>query len=190
MATVFENLSEKFHTAFLELDPDSRRMALEAWIKDATPIVQSAVKQELRAFVEMVLNNGKEERAWRGMAEKFSYYADRGKALGLEFTIRSDGRPWTVVEKLSPEVRARTIEVRWRAFPEKRPAARPAPQPSASSSGNGDDYDDAEADHGRSANDDRSDSMNPNNDAYQASMDNRSDQMNPNNDAYWSSRGR
>ena len=49
-----------------------------------------------------------------------------------------------------------------------------------------DDYDKG----GRSPNDDRSDSMNPNNDSYQASMDNRSDQMNPNNDAYRSSRGR
>lgn len=29
-------------------------------------------------------------------------------------------------------------------------------------------------------NDDRSNSMNPNNPAYQASMDNRSDQLNPN----------
>jgi len=35
-----------------------------------------------------------------------------------------------------------------------------------------------------SANDDRSDSMNPNNDAYEDSMDNHSDQLNPNNDAY------
>jgi hypothetical protein len=43
---------------------------------------------------------------------------------------------------------------------------------------------------GRSSNDDRSDSMNPNNEDYQASMDNHSDQMNPNNEAYWSSRGR
>jgi hypothetical protein len=42
---------------------------------------------------------------------------------------------------------------------------------------------------GSSSNDDRSDSMNPNNDSYQASADNRSDQMNPNNDAYQSSRG-
>ncbi len=33
-------------------------------------------------------------------------------------------------------------------------------------------------------NDDRSDSMNPNNDAYQDSMDNHSDQLNPNNDEY------
>jgi len=41
---------------------------------------------------------------------------------------------------------------------------------------------------GRTPNDDRSDSLNPNNDAYQASMDNQSNQLNPNNDAYQSSR--
>ncbi|MCY4047942.1 MAG: hypothetical protein OXF42_07560 [Candidatus Dadabacteria bacterium] len=37
---------------------------------------------------------------------------------------------------------------------------------------------------GRTPNDDRSDSMNPNNDAYQSSMDNHTDQLNPNNDEY------
>ena len=37
---------------------------------------------------------------------------------------------------------------------------------------------------GRSANDDRSDCMNPNNDAYHDSLDNHSNQLNPNNDAY------
>ena len=36
----------------------------------------------------------------------------------------------------------------------------------------------------RSSNDDRSDSMNPNNPAYQDSLDNRSDQLNPNNEKY------
>lgn len=38
----------------------------------------------------------------------------------------------------------------------------------------------------RSANDDRSDSMNPNNDAYDDSMDNHSNQLNPNNEEYQS----
>ena len=33
-------------------------------------------------------------------------------------------------------------------------------------------------------NDDRSNSMNPNNSAYQASIDNRSDQLNPNHPEY------
>jgi len=36
----------------------------------------------------------------------------------------------------------------------------------------------------RSSNDDRSDSMNPNNDAYWSSLDNHADQLNPNNDEY------
>lgn len=36
----------------------------------------------------------------------------------------------------------------------------------------------------RTANDDRADSMNPNNDAYWDSLDNHANQLNPNNDAY------
>ena len=49
---------------------------------------------------------------------------------------------------------------------------------------NGDyDYDDY-SNESRSPNDDRSDSMNPNNPSSQASQDNRSDQMNPNNPRY------
>lgn len=36
----------------------------------------------------------------------------------------------------------------------------------------------------RTPNDDRSDSMNPNNDAYEDSQDNRADQLNPNNERY------
>jgi hypothetical protein len=41
----------------------------------------------------------------------------------------------------------------------------------------------------RTANDDRSDSMNPNNDSYDDSQDNRSDQLNPNNDRYQGDEG-
>ena len=36
----------------------------------------------------------------------------------------------------------------------------------------------------RSLNDDRSNSMNPNNPAYESSVDNRSNQLNPNNPEY------
>jgi len=36
----------------------------------------------------------------------------------------------------------------------------------------------------RTSNDDRSDSMNPNNPAYQETMDNHADQLNPNNERY------
>jgi hypothetical protein len=37
---------------------------------------------------------------------------------------------------------------------------------------------------GRTTNDDRSDSLNPNNDAFQSSADNHSDQLNPNNERF------
>jgi hypothetical protein len=37
---------------------------------------------------------------------------------------------------------------------------------------------------GRTSNDDRSDSLNPNNDAYSDSMDNHANQLNPNNEEY------
>lgn len=36
----------------------------------------------------------------------------------------------------------------------------------------------------RTPNDDRSDSLNPNNDAYHDSQDNHSNQLNPNNDRF------
>ncbi len=42
----------------------------------------------------------------------------------------------------------------------------------------------------RSRNDDRSDSKNPNNPAYQASVDNRADQLNPDHEEYQASRGK
>jgi hypothetical protein len=40
----------------------------------------------------------------------------------------------------------------------------------------------------RTANDDRSDSLNPNNDAYQDSSDNRANQLNPDHQNYQGSR--
>ena len=63
------------------------------------------------------------------------------------------------------------------------------PTPSRESSGSWDDGGSDYSDGSRSPNDDRSDSMNPNNPASQAADDNRSNQMNPNNPAYDSSRG-
>lgn len=41
----------------------------------------------------------------------------------------------------------------------------------------------------RNPNDDRSDSKNPNNPAYEASQDNRADQLNPDHETYHASRG-
>jgi hypothetical protein len=67
-----------------------------------------------------------------------------------------------------------------------REEQRSSSQGSSSDDDGGDDYDDDDC---RTPNDDRSDSMNPNNDAYKDAEDNRSNQMNPNNSAYHDSRG-
>ena len=114
--------------------------------------------------------------------------------LSLDVKIRQRAfRTDIVTDTLTPEVRAKTNEAIGfvkKVLPELK-TAQSLEVKTASSVRTANDLDtDEYEDEGRSSNDDRSDSMNPNNDNYQASMDNRSDQMNPTNDAYWSSRGR
>lgn len=70
------------------------------------------------------------------------------------------------------------------------PASVADTNPPSSQNAMYDDGGDDGGESGRSPSDDRSDSLNPNNDAYHAAMDNHANQLNPNNDAYWSSRGR
>jgi hypothetical protein len=108
--------------------------------------------------------------------------------LYLDITLKPHDHKYKdiVVGAISSEVRGNTLtaakNVLTGAIPDKK---NEAVQENKAPIDEDDDYPD-----NHSANDDRSDSMNPNNDSYQASMDNHSDQMNPNNDAYWSSRGR
>ena len=71
---------------------------------------------------------------------------------------------------------------------DERQAEEQAARKALSEPSDNDDWDEPE-DGGRSPNDDRSDSMNPNSDAHQAAMDNHANQMNPNNPAHGSSRG-
>jgi hypothetical protein len=222
MSTVFETLSDRFYTAFFESDPEKRRDAIEAWIKAATPIVQSAVENELRSYLEYVLEQIWTVEGWQSRAKKFcgttqdlSQRRPRIIPFMDGYQLRLDlcmSHPWgnrrgekvQVVGPVSSEAHAEALRIAKQTLSQIDPkeasklvkqraeaeaAAKSSPQSqSAGSAGEDDDYNDA--DGARSPNDGRSDSMNPNNDAYQASMDNRSDQMNPNNDAYWSSRGR
>lgn len=210
MPTVFETLSDGFYTAFFESDSEKRRAAIEAWIKDATPIVQSAVENEIRSYLEYILEQTWTVEGWRSRAKKFSGMTQdirqrrapsipfmEGYRLRLDLSI---SHPWEqrrgekvqVVGSASPEAHAEVLRIAQQTLLQIDPpkaATKSSLQSHHTDTPDGDDdYNDA--DSGHSPNDDRSDSMNPNNDAYQASTDNRSDQMNPNNDAYWSSRGR
>lgn len=209
MPTVFETLSDGFYLAFFESDPEKRRAAIEAWVKAATPIVQSAVESELRAYLDYVLEQTWTAEGWQSRAKKFSGTTQDssqrrppivpfmdGYRLRLDLRI---SHPWDhtrgekvrVVGSVSPEAHAQALRIAQQTLLQIDPpkaATKSSPQGHHVDTVDEDgDYNDA--DSGRSPNDDRSDSMNPNNDAYQASMDNRSDQMNPNNDAYWSSHG-
>lgn len=210
MPTVFETLSDKFYTAFFESNLEKRRDAIEVWIKDATPIVQSAVENELRSYLESVLEQTWTADGWQSRAKKFGGTTQdssqrRPRIIPFidGYQLRLDVRlshPWDhpkgenvqVVGSVSPETHAETLRIAEQTLSQidfTEATAKSSHQ--SHLAGNSDEDDDYTGDDaGHSPNDDRSDSMNPNNDDYQASMDNRSDQMNPNNDAYWSSRGR
>ncbi len=57
MPTVFESISDGFYTAFFEPDQDKRKDKIEAWIKESTPVIQSAVENDLRAYLEEILTS-------------------------------------------------------------------------------------------------------------------------------------
>ncbi len=204
MPTVFESISDGFYTAFFEPDPKKREEKIEVWIKESIPVIQSAVESDLRAYLEGILGDTWTEKQWKTRAEKYYGRSVRmGKRdelpfidaykLSLDVKIRQRAlRTDIVTNTLTPEVRAKTngaIEFVKKVLSDLE-TVRSLEVETGSSVRTANDDDDEYEDEGRSPNDDRSDSMNSNNDSHQASMDNRSDQMNPNNDAYWSSRGR
>ena len=208
MPTVFESISDGFYTAFFQSDPEKRKEAIEAWIKESTPVIQSYVESDLRSYLENILEATWTEKEWDNRVQKFigttsslvrksnpPAFIDAYK-LYLDVKIRRhESRDKDIIiDALTPEVRAKTneaIEEAKKVLSELKTVQSLEVKAASSVRTVNDDDDDAEDydDGGRSPNDDRSDSMNPNNDSYQDSMDNRSDQMNPNNDAYWSSRG-
>jgi len=171
MTTVLGKEGDSFYTAFYEPDHKKRKKALEKWVRKTTPAVQKAVAEELQSVVDFVMNGRWTDEGWKRGEEKL-------RRIQPDYHLIMD-------------IKLRSLWGRERKnYKGKLPASalkkEEKPQSKQSRVDDDDDYEDG----GRSSNDDRSDSMNPNNDAYQASMDNRSDQMNPNNDAYWSSRGR
>jgi hypothetical protein len=204
MPTVFETLTDGFYTAFFEFDPTKRRDAIEAWIKTATPVMQSAVEDELRSYLEYVLEQTWTTEGWQSRAKKFSGTTQDSSLRRPRIIPFMDGyrlrldvclnHPWggrkgqkvQVVGPVSSEAHAEALRMAQQTLSQFDPteaikltkqgvdteaAAKSSHQ--RHPAGNMDEDDDYTADDGgRSPNDDRSDSMNPN------------------NDAYWSSRGR
>lgn len=187
MTTVFGKESDNFYMAFYEPDPKKRRKALDNWVKKTTPVVQKAVTEELKDIVEFVTQDRWTDEGWKRGEEKLRRIQSNYHII-MDIKIRSlAGRERQNFRGELPESALKKDEQPQNRV--KNTAVDEDEQPRNTVRNTMTDEDDDYIEEGRSPNDDRSDSMNPNNDAYQASMDNRSDQMNPNNDAYWSSRG-
>ena len=155
--------------------------------------------QAAESMIEALLADTSEERdqnitAWKQanmptvrklLREQFDMMLDQ-MAAKMESDTRRESMSQTL-QRQFPRFEV-TVYATFQGVDGKR-MVREVPEPKATHSPNDGDWDDDGDDSSRTPNDDRSDSMNPENDSYQASMDNHADQMNPNNDAHWSSRG-
>jgi len=188
MTTVLGKEGDNFYTAFYEPDHKKRKKALNKWVKKTTPAVHKAVSEELKSLVDFVMESRWTDEGWKAGEEKLRRIQP-DYHLVMDIKLRSlSGR-----EKKSYKGELPASAFNKQEEPKsKLPASifKKEEQPQNRQGKVEDEDDDYIEDSGRSPNDDRSDSMNPNNDDYQASMDNRSDQMNPNNPSYHSSRGR
>ena len=122
MPTIFEAISDGFYTKFFTPDPEERRKAIDKWIKESTPIIQSAVENDLRAYLEPILADTWEEKGWKTRSEKYFGRSVRvGKKAELPFidaykvsldvTIRQKSSSKDITANpLTPEVREKTIE--------------------------------------------------------------------------------
>ena len=100
MLTVFESISDGFYTAFFKPDPEERKEAIDAWVRESTPIIQSAVENDLITFVDKLLEGTWEEKGWGTRAKKFyeSLFGWKFKSVpGMDYhfieTSFPDGKP-------------------------------------------------------------------------------------------------
>ena len=124
MSTVFESISDGFYTAFFEPDPDKRKNEIDAWIKESTPIIQSSVENELRAYLEDLLKDTWTEKGWKARAEKYYGRSVRiGKkdelpfidayklSLDIKILLHTSKDKDIIIDALTPEVRAKQMKL-------------------------------------------------------------------------------
>lgn len=197
MPTVFDTISEKFYTAYFESDVEKRRKAIERWVDSSVPVIQKAIKIDLRSHLEQILETRWTTEGWQNGVKKFMRIMDSYRlVMNIQIADIRHKKYIRTVAPVSPDDRAKTlhlVEVVLSKFDEAEAAKVSAERKKASvsdpSGGSGSDDETWNGRGGPSPNDQRSDVMNPSNPAHQAAADNRSNQMNPNNPAYHSSRG-
>lgn len=206
MTTVFGKLGDELYEALLEPDATRRRTALEEWADRATEAMSKEIRAEIGSYLEYATEGRWTDEGWQMGANKWRSNQPR-RHLTMDIQLQSlEVKPTTPIrfvelqEPLVPGPKSeRAKHQLWResavlAAQAPKQAGHTAvrqgvetPKP-ARDTRNAED-DGSEESTGRSSNDDRSDSMNPNNDAHQAAMDNHANQLNPDHSAYWSSRG-
>ena len=167
MTTEFAELGATLMTALVESDSGKRQAALEKWVESAIPILQGAIPDQLRSYVQELIQVAEQPDGWKPPAK------------------------WhNGIFNLSMDVRASHKGYRW--LPPDPSAGGPPPEPKPAEANLGGSGGSTFRLGGRSdpsRNDQRSNVMNPNNPASSAATNNRNNQMNPNNPAYRSSRG-
>ncbi len=145
MPTVFESISDGFYTAFFEPDPDKRKEGIEAWIKRSAPAIQAAVEDELRDYLDELLDSTWTEKGWTSRARKF--YGEYRPPLVKKDTriipfvdayqlqlslgiLRNDAKGIRRrIGETTPEIRDRTIEAIEKAKTAIAKLEPPAPVP-------------------------------------------------------------
>ena len=113
MTTVFESISDGFYTAFFQPDSEKRKEAIEAWIKESTPVIQSAAERELRECFENILKDTWTVEGWKTRVQKFynpSFMDTYKLYLDINIRPRASKNKDDIVGPLTSEVRAKTIE--------------------------------------------------------------------------------
>ncbi len=145
MTTVFKALSDGFYTAFFEPDPNTRKDKLESWIKESTPIIQSAVENELKEYIQDLLDGTWEEKGWINRVKKFhgEYHKPVQKRgdipipfidayqlnLQLKILHNSSKENCTIIGEVTPAIREKTIEAIETAKTAIAKLQKPAPVP-------------------------------------------------------------
>jgi len=114
MVTVFDSLNDGFYMAFFEPDPDKRREKIDLWIEESVPVIQSAIENDLKKYIESILQGTWTFEGWKQRFEKFSknengkYFFDKYKLnMSIEANTQSGSN---VVGDLTSEMRIETIK--------------------------------------------------------------------------------
>jgi len=71
MPTVFDSISERFYAAYFEFDVKKRRKAIERWVDSSVPVIQRAIKTDLRSHLEQILETRWTTEGWQSGVKKF-----------------------------------------------------------------------------------------------------------------------